>query len=257
MKKGIVVLTEGRSGSNWLGALINSTNVLGHSSEWVDQKNLGISAKRTTREVYIQRIIEAASSENGFFSIKLFPRHLQWFQIQYGIDLLQYLNSKYDIKFVRLLREDKILQAISFSKSLQTKAWSSLQKEKGSAEYDFDLICRCYFIVNRSDQFWSDYLKLRGFEFETFTYENLLPTGAPFVKFVADHAGIYDLPTPESNLSIQRGKSVEAWKERFQNDALTAEFIPSTTPSEPARRSLSNLRRFLGKKHMKPVPYGH
>lgn len=257
MQKGIVMLTEGRSGSSWLGTLINSTKVLGHSSEWVDQKNLGISAKHTTCEAYVQSIIDAASSENGFFSMKLFPRHLQWFQIQYGIDLLLYLNSKYDVKFVTLQREDKILQAISFAKSLQTKSWSSLQQKKGRAEYDFAQICRCYFIVNRSDQFWDDYLKLRGFEFEPFIYEKLLPTGAPFVKFVADHAGIHDLPPPESDLSVQRGQTTEIWKARFQSEALTAEFISSTMPSEPPRRNLSNLRRFFGKRHMKPGPYGY
>lgn len=43
--KGVAILTEARSGSEWLGSLTNSTGTFGNSAEWLDTINLGFKPK--------------------------------------------------------------------------------------------------------------------------------------------------------------------------------------------------------------------
>ena len=84
--KGVLMVTEARSGSNWLGNAASQTGVLGKSGEWISPVNHSVNAKRVTAEEYIQKIFECASTDNGVFYIKIFPRHLHWFQSQFGFD---------------------------------------------------------------------------------------------------------------------------------------------------------------------------
>jgi LPS sulfotransferase NodH len=255
MKKGILTLSEGRSGSSWLGKLCTQTGVLGTSSEWVDSKILGISHKSISGEEYADRIIEAASTENGFFLVKLFPRHIHWFQLQFGFDLISYLRSIYDVRIVTVERHDQVGQAVSMAKAMQSGAWSSKQIASKAPIYDFDQICRSYFMIRRSYDYWASYLALRNLEFDTFYYEDMVTDPSPFVETVARHAGIADLPPMQNETSIQRNQSTEDWKARFQAEALSADIIVSSAPSRPAKRSLVNLGRFFRKKQMKPGAY--
>lgn len=255
-RKGTIILTEGRSGSSWISGLLKDTGVLGKPNEWVVANNLGVSPRKISGQEYLEKIITAASTENGFFSFKIFPHHLHWFQMKYGFDLLLEISQQHDVAFANLYREDRVKQAISFSIALQTKSWSYQEQTQNKAVYNFEHIARCYFMIGRSNEFWKDYITLRGFECASFTYEALMPTGTDFVRFAANHAGIEDVEVPESKMRIQRNSRTEDWKSQFLEDIRTAEFLPETTPSRPHKVNLSNTFRYFAKKQMKPVPFG-
>lgn len=257
MQKGTITLSEGRSGSSWLGELCNSTGVLGQSSEWIDAQHVGVSPSSVSGEDYLKAVVDAGSTGNGFFALKLFPRHVHWFQMNYGFDLIDHLKSIHDVQLVVFERKDRVKQAISFARALQTKAWSSSQEKKRSEVYDFDLICRCYFMVSRSYEFWQNYLMIKQSPHLHFLYEDLIGTPGDFVQAVAHHAGVSEPLEYSTDRRIQRDGTSDEWKARFLEEAQSKPLLAASTPSRAPKRTLSNLGRFLSGKPMKPVPYAY
>ncbi len=254
--KGIIQLTEGRSGSNWLGSLTDSTGVLGRSEEWVDPHQLNLNPKKLNGEQYIASIIDHASTPNGFLAIKMFPRHLHWFQMQYGYDLIKHLNRSHDILFIKLTRRDRVGQAISFTKALQTGAWRAHRGTTKTPEYDFEQICRSYFMIGRSYDYWNSYVNAMQLKNRCFVYEDLLENPVEYVDAIAAHAGITDYEHKiKTDLVVQRNSQTEEWRRRFEEDMKSREFVSYTTPSRRPSRHISNIIRFFRKKQMKPVPY--
>lgn len=250
--KGVLILTEGRSGSNWLGSLTNATGFLGNSSEWFTRLSFGKVAKDWTGEQFIAKAILNASTPNGFFSIKLFPAHLHWFWSKYNIDLMSYFVDNHDVIFVRLSRRDRLRQAISYVRGFQTKQWSSESVKRRDAKYDFSAICRCYFMIDRSYQYWNSYLSLRGLTSREFMYEDLVGAPMPFIEHIANHAGMTELTIPDSSLSVQRDSVTEDWHARFQEELGKRGIVEFSSISRPAIRNLANLWRFLRGKQLRP-----
>lgn len=253
---GVIILTEVRSGSNWLGSLTNSTGVLGNSEEWVTSYFTDYDPKNVSCDDCIEALLAKASTQNGFFAIKLFPRHLHEFQMTYGCDFIKRLRQNHDVLLLRLTRRDRIAQAVSFSKALQTGKWRSTFAIKDIvAEYDFATVCRSYFMIGRSYDFWNSYVGVQQFEVDHFVYEDLLSDPQAYIDAIAKHAGSPEFGSVSTELKVQRDLESEVWIERFAKDISTREFIEDTTASTKPGRSLTNLARFLRKKQMKPFPY--
>lgn len=253
---GVIILSEVRSGSNWLGSLTNSTGVLGNSDEWFGSHLIDLDPKNVSCDDCIEAVLVKASTENGFFAIKLFPRHLHEFQMAYGCDLIKRLRQRHNVLLLRLTRLDRIAQAVSFSKALQTGKWYSTVVTKDIiAEYDFAKVCRSYFMIGRSYDFWNSYVGVQQLEVDHLVYEDLLSDPHAYIDAVAKHAGNPEIGTVSTELKVQRDLESEVWIERFTRDVSTHEFVEATTASVMPGRNLSNLLRFLRKKQMKPVPY--
>lgn len=254
--KGVIILTEGRSGSNWLGSLASSAGVLGVSKEWVDSVHSGLNPKRTPCDKYIETILTKAATPNGFFAIKLFPRHLHSFQMIYGCDFIKRLRQQHDILFILLTRRDRVKQAISFSKAFQTGGWKNTTGKKNVvAKYDFDMICRSYFMIGRSYDFWTSYIEVLQLQVKHLVYEDLLDDPSIYIDLIAKHAGNPKIDNIYSDMTIQRNSESEEWTDRFAQDIKMREFVANTTPAKNHPRTLSNLARFFRGKQMKPVPY--
>ena len=253
--KGVVILTEGRSGSNWLGSLISGTGVLGVSREWFSRRGLEGAPQPATGAELEREVLARASTPNGFFAIKLFPAHVHRFERLYGYDLLHSLNQQHDILFVRLTRKDRIRQAVSFVRGLQTKKWTKLQAKGENVHYDFEAICRCYFMIDRSYAYWQSYCHLRQLREVHFAYEDMLPDPMPFVAAVANHAGVASIELPKSRHSVQRDEVTEEWVARFQADLPTSDVVPASATHGAPARTPANFLRFLRGRHLKPYPY--
>ncbi|MAW89305.1 MAG: Stf0 sulfotransferase [Phyllobacteriaceae bacterium] len=253
--RGVIILSEGRSGTTWLASLANSTGLLGRSDEWVDEQHLGIKARHVSADTFISAILEKSATDNDFFAIKMFPRHLHWFQLAYGFDIIGRLRKEHDLFFVVVTRNDRIKQAVSFARALQNNAWTSLGKTGQEAVYDFDLICRCYFGIGRSYDFWRSYVALRGLPHKHFVYEDMLPDPSPYVYAIAEHAGVDSITFEVSPLKIQRDAKTDEWCERFRQDAESRDFLEHAAASVYPTRKMSNFFRFLRGKSLKPASY--
>lgn len=261
--KGVLILTEGRSGSTWLGTLANSTGVLGQSAEWLDRLRREPAMRRLDGPAHAAEVIARASGGEGgeggaFFSVKLFPRHLFRFHRRYGLDFIQHVAEQHEVLAVRLTRRDRLAQAISYARAMQTRQWTS-RKDAPRREpvYDFERICRSYLLIQRSYTFWESYCTLRGLPAREFVYEDLLDAPDPWLRHLADHAGVAELPTVETDLRIQRSATTEEWRARFLAEAAQAGLTDLARDARPRSRTPTNLARFLLGREMKPYAYSY
>lgn len=257
MKKGVLILTERRSGSEWLGSLATGTGVLGRSGEWFAHYTYGKAARDFSSERFFEEALQRSSTDNGFFYIKLFPAHLHWFHIKYGIDIIQCLVKHHDVRVITLRRRDRFRQAISYAKALQTTQWRSDKTVTREPEYDFDQICRCFFLIGASYAYWDSYLMARDLDAAEFVYEDLVNKPELYIRHIAEHAGIDELPATEAETRVQSDGLNEVWLAQFRADVAKRGIVGPSTPNRPAQRSPSNLLRLAKGQTLKPYPYAY
>jgi LPS sulfotransferase NodH len=249
--RGVAVLTEGRSGSNWLGSLTNATGVMGRSEEWLDPFFLGFEP--TGYDALEDAVIRKGSTENGRFAIKVFPRHQAWARGKFGKDLLFEIRRKHDLGFILLERRDRVRQAISFYRARISGLWTSRHKDaQAPVPYSFSGIGQAYFQIELSYAFWRAYLQLSELDFRQFVYEELQQDPKPYLEAVADFMGV-PVPetTPVSEFTIQRDDITEDWMTRFRKDAAAKGAIEAFEDMPAVPRTLGNLVRFALKR---PLP---
>lgn len=178
--RGVLVLTEGRSGSNWLGSLTRNAG-MGNSGEWLARKQSGIDLSEIEFEDYVQKVLELGSSKNGCFYVKIFPKHLLATYRHFKRDFIREVCQRHDTKILILTRRDRLRQAISLSRGHQTSQWTSKEKSKRDAAYDFDQISRYYFMIGQSYEFWNSYIEVLGYPSERFVYEDLIEIRTRFL----------------------------------------------------------------------------
>ncbi|WP_421915675.1 Stf0 family sulfotransferase [Mesorhizobium sp.] len=226
---------------------------MGISEEWLDPVYLGFDP--VEYDALERTFIQKASTENGRFAVKLFPRHLHWSKEKFGKDFLFEIRKKHELGIIVLERRDRVRQAISFYRARMSGLWTSRdQGREQPLPYDFAEICQAYFQIEQSYAFWKAYLKLSELDFRQFYYEDLLHDPQPYIEAVA---GFMDVPaagaTPVSELRIQRDSLTEDWSARFRKDA-TAKGAAAGLQEMPVARTLGNLARFalkrpLARKH--------
>ncbi|RUW56614.1 Stf0 sulfotransferase [Mesorhizobium sp. M00.F.Ca.ET.151.01.1.1] len=248
--KGVAILTEARSGSEWLGSLTNSTGLFGNSAEWLDTTNLGCKPK--SFDDLLSAVIDRGGTANGTFAVKLFPRHLHWSQAKYGADFLAECGRRHAMGLVLLERRDRLRQAISYCRAKASGHWrSTMDGADLVPQYDFAGICQAYFLIEQSYAFWEAYLRLADLHYDHFFYEDLLDDPRPYVASVARQLSM-EMPDGEfeTNLRLQRDDLTEDWAERFRNDVKSEDLL-AHLPRKVAPRNISNLARFLLKKQMR------
>lgn len=247
--KGAAILTEARSGSEWLGSLANSTGILGQSAEWLDTDNLGFKPK--SFDELLAAVIDRGGTANGRFAVKLFPRHLHWSQAKYGVDFLAECIRRHRMGLILLERRDRLRQAISYCRAKASGQWRSTMTSADEPQYDFAGICQAYFLIGQSYAFWEAYLRMTDLPYDHFFYEDLLDDPRAYVASVARQLSV-EMPEGEfeTDLRLQRDTRTEEWVERFHDDARSKDLL-AHLPETVAPRNLGNLARFLLKKQMR------
>lgn len=252
--KGYLTLTEGRSGSNWVGSLANATGQMGKSDEWADPKQLGVPLKTLTPAAFVERVLDLSSTDNGRFGIKIFPRHLHEIHHIYGLDFVRELSHHHDLALILLTRRDRLRQAISFAKARMNNQWRSDREIKGRAKYDFDLICRCYFYIERSYAYWRSYLQITELPFDEFEYEALVDDVHPYLFRLAQVLDVATPSTPTTELRVQRDDQSEEWLARFRVDLEARSVLGPSALYIPPSRKFKNFWRLWKRKPMTPLP---
>ncbi|TPI19772.1 Stf0 family sulfotransferase [Mesorhizobium sp. B4-1-1] len=245
--KGVAVLTEGRSGSNWLGSLTNATGVMGRSAEWLKSAYLGSEPRAYA--ALEEAVMRKSSTENGRFAVKVFPRHLIWSKEKCGKDFLLEVRQDKDLGFILLERRDRLRQAISFYRASVSRLWTSREQDAGSVvPYSFAGISQAFFQIEQSYAFWRAYLNLSELPYRRFVYEDLLADPQPYLDAVAELLGVPAPATvPVSQLRIQRDDVTEEWARRFRQEAGHKGAIEAIGDA-PVPRTLDNLVRFATKR---------
>ncbi len=243
-QKGLILLSMPRSGSRWLASLSNATGTMGKADEWLDFAHLTPPKGPAGRPALNAKTLQAARTPNGNFALKIFPRQLLQVIDDYEFDFIRRAMREHNTKLITLERTDRIAQAISLVRAMQTGQWHADQPARKTPEYNFGALAQAYFHINRGYAFWQSYLALQGFPHQAFTYEALLESPAPYLEAVAAHFGE---PTPgaASPHQIQRSSDSENWRARFVADIEAYGIPASAYQQKQPEKGLKNALKVL------------
>lgn len=260
-KTSYLVCATARSGSNLLCETLMSTGLLGNPDiEYFYPPAVRVWSRRWKTHgfgAYVQRVIAESTTSNGVFGVKLmwgyFPQFIEelagahttrvmsdtfsvpsrdpqlslwkrwWPQPAKKVSSVsELLESAFpDVHYVFVTREDKVRQAVSHARALQTGRWTS-RDEGASGEtpvFDFHQIDRLLTETIEHEAAWNAYFSEAGVHPLTVTYENLARDPQRVVEQVSSLLGIRAPAAPQQEVGLrkQADSMSEEWVERYHD----------------------------------------
>jgi LPS sulfotransferase NodH len=245
------VCTTPRSGSTLLTDALYKTEIAGRPSEYFDENygqlwidRLGIQSDAD----YLDKVLKEGSTPNGVFGLKVF-----WFQFELLRGKLARVHGResvddalvdqwaHNLKYIFLVRNDKVRQAVSYLKASQTEMWWCIPgdpdnptKPKEEPRFDFEEIDRRVAFLTEQEDRWRAYFQERGIKPIQLEYDQVAQSYDETIRFVLSELGIpypSDQPIPTPRLVKQSSKENEIWIRQYhelksrQNDQGHANVI--------------------------------
>lgn len=201
-----------RSGTHLLAEALTNTNRAGKPDEYFicdleghmenERGNIAELYGPKTLPEFRDLVLELGSTPNGAFGIIIMAdyvpmivdnfRTLPAFQEMEAYELFNVLF--HNPKYIWLSRRDKVKQAISIVKALQTKVWRSDMKTAVAQDpqFDYQKIERYRKRLVQYDADWQQYFQDHGIEPYTVVYEDLVET---YEETALDILKFLQLPT--------------------------------------------------------------
>jgi LPS sulfotransferase NodH/2-polyprenyl-3-methyl-5-hydroxy-6-metoxy-1,4-benzoquinol methylase len=228
LSRSYIVASTPRCGSTFLCSLLWQTGVLGAPSEYWNchksgaRKTIGIRMmerlEATSGPDYLTKLLACRTSKNGVFGVKV---HFFDFQeVLRGFP--QVLELLAPVTFINIEREDKIAQAVSLARSLQTGTWiAGSNKPRPTVTYDRDLISRCLGSLETQKLGWTRWFDANRIDPYVVTYEKLAADTAGVVSGVVKLIGAQD-DEPHAiqvrTVERQSDGTNKEWAVRFKSD---------------------------------------
>jgi LPS sulfotransferase NodH len=175
-------------------------------------------------DVYLRWALEQGTTPNGVFGAKLmwgylgdFATLLRGIDGMAGLPIPALLDRAFpDLCYVQITREDKVRQAVSLWKAVQTQAWRRDDAQAPAVEPTFSFRAINYLVrlLTAHDASWDAYFLGLGVRPLKVTYEELAEAPEPVVRRVLEHLGIdvpQDLRIEAPPLAVQADERSEAW----------------------------------------------
>jgi len=195
-----------------------------------------------TYDRYLEWALEQGTTANGVFGAKLMWGYLGDFAtLLRGIEGLQELpvpellsRTFPRLRYVQITRQDKVRQAVSLWKAVQTQAWKG-DDAACIAEPTFSFRAINYLVrlLTAHDASWDAYFLGLGHEPFKVTYEELAEAPDRVIRDVLEHL---DIPTPSDlaveapKLQVQSDELSEGWVRRVH------EHLAALEGPEPVRQ---------------------
>jgi LPS sulfotransferase NodH len=190
-----------------------------------------------TYDRYLSWALEEGTTPNGVFGAKLMWGYLGDFaELLRGIDgmagrpLPELLERSFPgLRYIQITRRDKVRQAVSLWKAVQTQAWRQEpgEEEQAAVEplFSFRAINYLVRLLTAHDASWDAYFLGLGYEPLKVSYEELAESTEAVVRRVLDHLAI---PAPERvletpRLSVQADEMSERWVRRVKDHLAALE----------------------------------
>jgi trehalose 2-sulfotransferase len=183
-----------------------------------------------TYDRYLAWALREGTTPNGVFGAKLMWGYLGDFaQLLRGIDGLDGLpvpelleRAFPNLRYVRITRQDKVRQAVSLWRAVQTQAWrrddgGDDKRQAREPTFSFRAINYLVRLLTAHDASWDAYFLGLGHEPLSVTYEELAESHEPVVRRVLEHIGIEvpaDLRVEAPRLQAQADDISERWVAR-------------------------------------------
>lgn len=213
MSKQYLICTTPRSGSSLLCTLLGSTGMAGmRRAPLVGQEYmLELVGRRDQRRDFgpldrhdLQRILQGAfdrsQTPNGVAGFKL-----MWEQVRRLTRLLAHTAKPGTFgfndfatllpettRFVWLIRRDRVKQAVSLVKAVQSQCWTSTEQERFTGFYVFDYIAlrSTVKMLERHDAMWRAFFEHNSIRPLEVAYEDVVRDQRSQVQRITDHVGI-------------------------------------------------------------------
>src|SRR4051794_15103182 len=195
---------------------------------------------------YLEWAIGQGSTANGVFGSKLmwgylddFLARLSTMQGFSGLTVPQMLERAFPgLRYVRITREDKVRQAVSLWKAVQTQAWRAGAGAGIAAdpEYSFRAIAPLVGQLREHDASWTGYFIGLGVEPLVIPYEELAEAHEPVLRRVLAHLEVAvpdDLVVGPPELRIQADEMSEDWVRRYREMARQPRTPRPLPPPQP------------------------
>ena len=260
-----LVCATQRSGSTLLCELLRATDVAGVPDEYFERlRETGLArqprqyfedpsvqdiAERLTPTVpghpeqpgefesWFPYVLQRGTTLNGVFGAKMMWNYLDEFKLRMaelqGLGNLSF-NERLDAVFPRLKiifmrRRDKVAQAVSLWKAIQTQQWRTESEsdseqveaeEAPGVEYDYRAIEYLLNELHRWDARWEEWFHATGREPIRVFYDEFTVSRAATIGRVLDALGI-DPPAPEGKKPMRRQADDRSrdWVARFRADS--------------------------------------
>ena len=201
-----------------------------------------------TYDQYVEWALAAGTTPNGVFGAKLMWGYLGDFaELLRGIDgmaqrtLPDLLARVFPgLRYVRITRENKVRQAVSLWKAVQTQTWKQEAGEevRPAVEPQFSFRAINFLVrqLTAHDASWDAYFLGLGQEPLRLTYEELAQSTDAMIARVLDYLGIRppaDATAKPPRLSVQPDDLSEDWVRRFDEHLRALE--TSVDPSDVQR----------------------
>jgi LPS sulfotransferase NodH len=185
---------------------------------------------------YLAWALDAGTTPNGVFGAKLMWGYLGDFAtLLRGIDgnagrtVPELLAASFpNLRYVQITRRDKVRQAVSLWKAVQTQAWRARDDDAPSVEPTFSFRAINYLVrlLTAHDASWDAYFLGLGITPLKITYEELAEAPEDVVRGVIDHLGIevparLGLQAPA--LKVQADTRSEEWVRRVHEHLAALE----------------------------------
>jgi trehalose 2-sulfotransferase len=271
LRKSYIVASSYRSGSQYLCWRLWQTGLLGAPSEVLNPTSelrvLMNRFKASSPADYIAKLIARRTSRNGVFGMKAHFHHFEAYQKEYP-ELLEVLAPT---TYIYISRQDRIAQAVSMAKALQTDAWTSRMEEgpKPVMVYDREMIAHCLVDIEQQDVTWRRWFETHNVAPFQVTYDDLTANAAGVVRSIVEYLGVENDERDEVDVppaKKQADETNQEWIERFEREMKAEGQRPkadaggaeSGLPSAGAQEDHSRDSHFLDRysRMVKSIPAG-
>lgn len=222
-----------RSGAHLLSAGLRATHLAGRPLQYFHAQlapkyaaRHGLDAAQQFTE-YVRGLVKITATPNGVFGFRIESWDLEKFldrlrgSGEFGPpnarerELLRAAFPR--LRYVQLTREDKLRQAVSKARAMQTDLWVVAPEKGGAGELKFDpsLIRHCLRSSAQAEQTWAEFFTRNEITPLAITYENLCEDYEGTVRRVLDFLRI----------RLPRGFSLGAPKTVRQSDGTTEDWV--------------------------------
>jgi trehalose 2-sulfotransferase len=230
---GLIVCATQRSGSTLLCELLKATGVAGIPNEYFQHfKDSGISDQPRQYLAGVSdpavlallppldpgvpetafdfdAVRRAGTTPNGVFAAKIMWSHTQDLWARLGGRTLEDVFGP--LRYVQVIRRDKVAQAVSLWTAIQTQVWRSGDTPVAEPVYSFAAIRHLVGWLEAGERGWTEWL--RGREPDVVVYEDFARDPGPTISILAG------VPAPAAPLRRQAGSRSAEWASRFASEA--------------------------------------
>lgn len=212
-----VVFSTPRCGSSLLCEALCNTGLAGVPTEYFDE-NTRIELCRQWQieswDDYIKELFKRKTGSNAVFGFKA---HFHQYEIAFGTDLIPPIFP--NLKFIWLTRQDKVRQAVSYAKAIQTNQWSSLFESTNDApKFDYQQIKQLHRQTENEEDRLVAFAQTHAIEPLKLIYEQIVEAPFDAARQCLDYLGIAlpaDQPLEALTLTRQSDNVTEAWVEQY------------------------------------------